>query len=176
MNKIQVELSNDLRRKYGLRSFPIAKGDIVKILKGGRKGEGGKVAAVDHLKLRVTVDGITINKADNKQKEFTLRPEMLEISRLDLSRNERVEKIRKLASMKKIVIDENDLKQEPEPEPEPEQLPETEALPESSEEQVQEASTTQQEPEVEGTETAEETEEEASAPEKEEEKNDDNKD
>lgn len=114
MNKIAVDLSLDLRKKYGLRSFPIVKGDVVRIMKGSRKGEGGKVMDVDHTRSRITVEGITIAKADNKQKEFTLQPDYVEITRLDLSRNERVEKIRKLAALKKIVIDENDLKQEPE--------------------------------------------------------------
>jgi large subunit ribosomal protein L24 len=143
MNKIAVDLSLDLRKKYGLRSFPIVKGDVVRIMKGSRKGEGGKVMDVDHIRSRITVEGITIAKADNKQKEFTLLPDYVEITRLDLSRNERVNKIRKLAAMKKIVIDENDLKQEPElPETKEESLPDLSqeaALPEISEEKPQEA-------------------------------------
>ncbi|MGC8515342.1 MAG: 50S ribosomal protein L24 [Thermoplasmata archaeon] len=142
MNKIAVDLSLDLRKKYGLRSFPIVKGDVVRIMKGSRKGEGGKVMDVDHTKSRITVEGITIAKADNKQKEFTLQPDYVEITRLDLSRNERVEKIRKLAALKKIVIDENDLKQEPEiPETKEESLPDLsqeELLPETTEEKPQE--------------------------------------
>jgi large subunit ribosomal protein L24 len=142
MNKIAVDLSLDLRKKYGLRSFPIVKGDVVRIMKGSRKGEGGKVMSVDHVGTRITVEGITIAKADNKQKEFTLQPDYVEITRLDLSRNERVEKIRKLAALKKIVIDENDLKQEPEmPEPKEESLPDLsqeEALPDNTEEKPQE--------------------------------------
>ena len=162
MNKIAVDLSLDLRKKYGLRSFPIVKGDVVRIMKGSRKGEGGKVMDVDHTRSRITVEGITIAKADNKQKEFTLQPDYVEITRLDLSRNERVEKIRKLAALKKIVIDENDLKQEPEvPETKEESLPDLsqeEALPETTGEKPQE-------PEVEG--EAENKEEETKAEEKE---------
>lgn len=142
MNKIAVDLSLDLRKKYGLRSFPIVKGDVVRIMKGSRKGEGGKVMDVDHTRSRITVEGITIAKADNKQKEFTLQPDYVEITRLDLSRNERVEKIRKLAALKKIVIDENDLKQEPEvPETKEESLPDLsqeETLPEITGEKPQE--------------------------------------
>jgi large subunit ribosomal protein L24 len=142
MNKIAVDLSLDLRKKYGLRSFPVVKGDVVRIMKGSRKGEGGKVMDVDHTRSRITVEGITIAKADNKQKEFTLQPDYVEITRLDLSRNERVEKIRKLAALKKIVIDENDLKQEPEiPETKNESLPDLSqeaALPETTEEKPQE--------------------------------------
>jgi large subunit ribosomal protein L24 len=162
MNKIAVDLSLDLRKKYGLRSFPIVKGDVVRIMKGSRKGEGGKVMDVDHTRSRITVEGITIAKADNKQKEFTLQPDYVEITRLDLSRNERVEKIRKLAALKKIVIDENDLKQEPEiPETKEESLPDLsqeDALPEITGEKPQE-------PEAEG--EAENPEEETKAEEKE---------
>ncbi|MCL5439600.1 MAG: 50S ribosomal protein L24 [Thermoplasmataceae archaeon] len=158
MNKIAVDLSLDLRKKYGLRSFPIVKGDVVRIMKGSRKGEGGKVMDVDHTRSRITVEGITIAKADNKQKEFTLQPDYVEITRLDLSRNERVEKIRKLAALKKIVIDENDLKQEPEvPETKEESLPDLsqeETLPEITGEKPQE-------PEAEG--EAENPEEETKA-------------
>ena len=162
MNKIAVDLSLDLRKKYGLRSFPIVKGDVVRIMKGSRKGEGGKVMDVDHTRSRITVEGITIAKADNKQKEFTLQPDYVEITRLDLSRNERVEKIRKLAALKKIVIDENDLKQETEvPETKEESLPDLsqeEALPEVTGEKPNE-------PEAEG--EAEKPEEETKAEEKE---------
>ncbi len=162
MNKIAVDLSLDLRKKYGLRSFPIVKGDVVRIMKGSRKGEGGKVMDVDHTRSRITVEGITIAKADNKQKEFTLQPDYVEITRLDLSRNERVEKIRKLAALKKIVIDENDLKQEPEvPETKEESLPDLsqeETLPEITGEKPQE-------PEAEG--EAENPEEETKAEEEE---------
>jgi len=142
-----------LRKKYGLRSFPIVKGDVVRIMKGSRKGEGGKVMDVDHLKKRITVDGITIAKADNKQKEFTLHPDFVEITRLDLSRNERVDKIRKLAALKKIVIDENDLKQEPEL-PEPAE----ESLPDLSEEGSSDSAVEAEEPDKQGEEKSEEPE------------------
>ena len=37
-NTFKVYLSKDLRKKYGLRSFPLAKGDIVTIEAGSKKG------------------------------------------------------------------------------------------------------------------------------------------
>lgn len=133
MQKMGVELSADLRKKYGLRAFPLVKGDVVKITRGSRKGEGGKVVEVDHLTGFVTVDGITVAKSDNKQKAFFLRPEKLMITRLDFSRQDRIERIRKIAAMKKIELNEEDLKPEPEPEPEPEESTATdETVPEES--------------------------------------------
>lgn len=109
-NTFKVYLSKDLRKKYGIRSFPIAKGDIVTIEAGSRKGEGGKVIDIDHVSARVSIEGITVSKADDKQKAFPIDPSNLKITRLDLSRQERLQKIRDLAARKNIVVEE-----EPEP-------------------------------------------------------------
>ncbi|MEM0155516.1 MAG: 50S ribosomal protein L24 [Thermoplasmataceae archaeon] len=109
-NTFKVFLSKDLRKRYGIRSFPIAKGDIVTIEAGSRKGEGGKVIEVDHVSERISIEGITVSKADNKQKAFFVDPSNLKITRLDLSRQERLQKIRNLAAKKNITVEE-----EPEP-------------------------------------------------------------
>jgi large subunit ribosomal protein L24 len=106
----KVFLSKDLRKKYGIRSFPLAKGDIVTIEAGSRKGEGGKVIEVDHVGERISIEGITVSKADNKQKAVFVDPSNLRITRLDLSRQERLQKIRNLAARKNITVEE-----EPEP-------------------------------------------------------------
>lgn len=121
ITKIKVTLSSDLRKRFGLRSFPIAQGDIVKVKSGKRKGEGGKVVDVDHAKGRVSVEGITIAKADGKQTELYLRAQELTITKLDFSRDERIQKIRQIAAIKKITI------QEPEPEEAEEEPAEMEA-------------------------------------------------
>ncbi|MEM0157494.1 MAG: 50S ribosomal protein L24 [Thermoplasmataceae archaeon] len=103
-SKINVSLNSELRKRYGLRSFAVSKGDIVKIKSGSRKGEGGKVIEIDHVSGRISVEGITIAKADGKQKEFYMDASNLMITRLDLSRQERLTRIRKIAEMKKISI------------------------------------------------------------------------
>ncbi len=110
ISKIKVTLSSDLRKRFGLRAFPIATGDIVKVKSGKRKGEGGKVVNVDHATGRVSVEGITIAKEDGKQIELYLRAQELTITKLDFSRDERLQKIRQIAAIKRITI------QEPEPE------------------------------------------------------------
>lgn len=110
--KLRVSLNRDLRKKYGVRSFPIAKGDIVTIKSGGRKGEGGKVLDVNHKDGRVSIEGITIAKADGKAEEYFIATNILQITKLELSRPERLQKLRELASRKNIVVEE-----EPEPAP-----------------------------------------------------------
>ncbi|KAA8922901.1 50S ribosomal protein L24 [Thermoplasma sp.] len=119
--KMEVSLSKDLRKKYGIRSFPVIKGDVVKVISGSKKGEGGKVAEVDHASGLVVVEGITIAKADGKQKGFGIQPEKLQITHLDLSRGDRFDKIKTLAARKNIVVE----KPEPEPEPKQEEKAET---------------------------------------------------
>ena len=131
-SKINVSLNSELRKRYGLRSFAVSKGDIVKIKSGSRKGEGGKVIGIDHVSGRISVEGITIAKADGKQKEFYMDASNLIITRLDLSRQERLSRIRKIAELKKISI------VEPTPEelapPEEEKAEPVEAEQEGSEE------------------------------------------
>ena len=136
--KIRVSLNRDLRKKYGIRSFPIAKGDIVTIRSGGRKGEGGKIIDVNHKEGRVSIEGITIAKADGKAEEYFVASNILQITKLELSRPERLQKLRELASRKNIVVEE-----EPEPEPEEaeeatEEVQEEEGTDESEEEETQE--------------------------------------
>ncbi|MEM0158012.1 MAG: 50S ribosomal protein L24 [Thermoplasmataceae archaeon] len=102
--KINVGLSKDLRNKYGVRSFAVAEGDIVKVRYGSRRGEGGKVVEVDHSARRISVEGLTIAKADGKQETFYLSPEKLVITKLDFSRQERYRRLQKIASIKNISI------------------------------------------------------------------------
>ncbi len=158
-NKISVALSKDLRKKYGIRAFPIAAGDIVTIRTGSRKGEGGKVISVDHRSRRVSIDGITISKADGKQEEYLLPSNIIKITRLELSSPGRLQKIKDLAARKNIVVEE-------EPEPEPEVAEETTEGAETEAELPEEEATEgaegeKEEPEVMDAEAEEAVEEEA---------------
>ena len=91
---MNVSLSKELRKKYGIRSFRISRGDMVEITGGTRKGEGGKVVFVDTRRRTVIIDGISISKADGKQTEFPVSHSRLKIIRLDGTRKDRMEKLR----------------------------------------------------------------------------------
>ena len=71
--------------KYDLRSFPVRKGDSVKVLRGSSKGLSGKIVEVDLKKLKVAVEGATIQKADGKQVQKWIDPSNLVLTRFDLS-------------------------------------------------------------------------------------------
>ncbi len=142
--KIYVSLSKELRKKYGIRSFPVVKGDVVTIIAGSNKKSGGKVADVDHKENRVIIEGITIAKTDGKQKAFGIAPSNLQITHLDLSKIERIEKIKSLAALKHIAVPDipepapEEKKEEPveekeETESKDEEIPELEEKPEENE-------------------------------------------
>jgi large subunit ribosomal protein L24 len=133
INKVKVTLEKDLRKKLGIRRFPIMKGDVVKIIKGSRRGEGGKVAGVDHKHSLIILDGINIAKADGKEKSFPIQPEKIEITKLDLTMDERTARIKELAAMKNVVVNDDLLEQySTKEEPEPEQLTEAEEASENA--------------------------------------------
>lgn len=110
-NKIKVTLARDLRKKLGIRQFPVITGDIVKVIKGTRKGEGGKVSEVDHKHALVVIEGINIAKADGKEKEFPINPEKIEITKLELTMDERVTRIREMAALKHVVVNKEELEE-----------------------------------------------------------------
>ena len=100
IKKINVSLNKDLRERYGVRAFPITKGDLVKVKSGKRRGEGGKVSFVDHSEKGIQVEGINIAKADGKEKQFLIRPEKLVITKLDITDERRLERIKEIATIK----------------------------------------------------------------------------
>lgn len=104
-SKLNVSLSKDLRKKYGIRNFAVVKGDIVTVKSGGKKSEGGKVVDVDRVSGKISIEGITIAKADGKQKEYYLDPRNIRITRLDLSKPERLQRLRFLAGQKNIQVE-----------------------------------------------------------------------
>ncbi len=82
---LAVHLSQELMAKYDLRSFPIKKGDTVKVVRGSSKGLSGKIVEVNLKKLKVAVEGATIQKSDGKHVQKWIDPSNLILTRLDLS-------------------------------------------------------------------------------------------
>jgi large subunit ribosomal protein L24 len=77
-------LSDDLILKYGMRSISLREGDTVEVMRGGSKGKSGKVMKVDRKRSLVSIDGITIAKADGTMKERWIHPSNLRVTKLNL--------------------------------------------------------------------------------------------
>ena len=86
---MSANLDKDLRKKYGKRSFPIRKGDSVKIMRGEFKKKTGKVGLVDLKKLRIAIESLQKTKKDGSKINVWFDPSNLQIKELNLDDKKR---------------------------------------------------------------------------------------
>ncbi len=86
---ISVNLSRELRKKYGKRNVPVKKGDKVKVMKGKFRGRTGKVTVVELKNSKVRIEGIQVKKQDGSKVDVKLQPSNLQIIELNLEDRKR---------------------------------------------------------------------------------------
>jgi large subunit ribosomal protein L24 len=92
--QVRATLSDDLREQYGQRSVTVNEGDTVEVLRGDFAGEEGEVLDVDLKRTSVSVEGVTVEKADGEEVPRRLEASNLRVTDLDLDdpvRRERLE-------------------------------------------------------------------------------------
>ncbi len=87
---ISVNLSKELRKKYGKRNISARKGDVVKIKRGKFKGKQGKILEVKLKVQKIIVEGIQVKKLDGSKVNVALRPSNLQIIELNLEDKKRL--------------------------------------------------------------------------------------
>ena len=97
---LSANLSPELRSKYFIRSLPVRKGDTVRVIRGAYKGVEGKVRRVDLKKLRVYIEGVTVEKADGTTVHVPIHPSNLMITKLDLSDKWRAKRLEQIVEEK----------------------------------------------------------------------------
>lgn len=98
---VGVNLSKDLRKKYGKRNIPVRKGDGIKIMRGKFKGKRGKITDVKLKISKVTVEGIQVKKQDGSKVDVKLQPSNLQIIELNLEdRKRKIKQIKENAPKK----------------------------------------------------------------------------
>jgi len=111
---LSVNLSKDLRKKYGKRNIPIKKGDVVKILRGKFKKKQGKIKEVKLKTSKVVVDGIQVKKQDGSKADVKLQPSNLQIIELNTEDKKRLKQINKQKAGRTVTSppkDQNKLKE-----------------------------------------------------------------
>jgi large subunit ribosomal protein L24 len=108
---MSAHLSLSLMEKYGKRALPLRKGDTVKILRGDYKGMEGKVTKVDLKRLRVTVDGVTKEKADGTTVHVPIAPSNLLITKLNLEDKWRSQRLSLGASLKEAGLEAEEMEE-----------------------------------------------------------------
>ncbi|HIH17846.1 MAG TPA: 50S ribosomal protein L24 [Nanoarchaeota archaeon] len=87
---LSAHLAKDLKKKYLRRSFPLRKGDTVKVLRGAFKKRTAKVSSLNPRTLKVYLDGIQKQRRDGTKVNVPLEPSNLMITELALEDKERI--------------------------------------------------------------------------------------
>jgi large subunit ribosomal protein L24 len=98
---LSANLSKELRKKYGKRSFPLRKGDEIKIMRGEFKKKTGKIDSVDLKNLKASVENIQRNKKDGTKIKIYFHPSNLQIKELNLEDRRRKEALERKLIPKK---------------------------------------------------------------------------
>ena len=92
---ISSTLSKELRTKYKKRSAQVRKGDKVKVMRGDYKGTIGEVTGVVLRDYKITIQGVTVKKADGTEKPRPMAPSNVMITELVLEDKARRAKLEK---------------------------------------------------------------------------------
>jgi len=92
---VSANLSKELKTRYKRKSFPIRKGDSVKVMRGEFKKKTGKISLVNLIKMRVAIEGIQKQKKDGTKVNVYFNPSNLQITDLNLEDKERDKALRR---------------------------------------------------------------------------------
>jgi len=87
--QVHATLSDDLREEYGQRRVRVNAGDTVEVLRGDHAGEEAEVVDVDLRAATVTVEDVTVEKADGEEVPRPLDASNLRVVDLDLDDDRR---------------------------------------------------------------------------------------
>jgi len=99
---MSATLSPELRKQYGVRSLPVRVGDEVVIMRGGFRGHKGKVTRVDLRRMRIYVEGATINNARGEPRYYPIHPSNVMIVTLNLDDKRRREIIERKKTAREL--------------------------------------------------------------------------
>ncbi len=95
-------LSRELRKKYQRRSFPVRRGDQVKVLIGDSKNKIGKVNRVNLKMLKIYIEGVEKVRRDGTKAFLAIEPSNVMIQELNIE-----DKLRRKALERKISVKKN---------------------------------------------------------------------
>ena len=91
---LSAPLSEDLRKSQGRRSYPVRKGDTVKIIRGDFAGIEGKITKMDTHKQRIFVEGVTREKVAGTSTNVSVHASKVRITKLNLDDKWRAESVK----------------------------------------------------------------------------------
>jgi len=91
---LAAPLSDELRKAQGRRSYPVRKGDTVKIVRGDFAGVEGKVNDIDTHGRRLFVEGVTREMTSGTSTNVSVHSSKVVITKLNLDDKWRADSIK----------------------------------------------------------------------------------
>jgi len=91
---LAAPLSDELRKTHGRHSYPVRKGDTVKIVRGDFAGVEGKVTDVDTRARRLFVEGVSRETTSGTSTNVSVHSSKVTITKLNLDDKWRADSIR----------------------------------------------------------------------------------
>ena len=91
---LTAPLSDELRKSQERRSYPVRKGDTVKILRGDFAGIEGKINDIDARRQRIFVEGVQREKTSGTSANVSVNSSKVMITKLNLDDKWRVESVK----------------------------------------------------------------------------------
>ena len=97
---LSAPLSEELQTAQGRRSYPVRRGDTVKIVRGDFAGIEGKVATVDTRRQRLFVEGVSREKVAGTSTNVSVHSSKVMITKLNLDDKWRADSVKLSAETK----------------------------------------------------------------------------
>lgn len=91
---LTAPLSEELRKSQERRSYPVRKGDTVKILRGDFAGVEGKINDIDAHRQRLFVEGVQREKTSGTSANVSVNSSKVMITKLNLDDKWRAESVK----------------------------------------------------------------------------------
>jgi large subunit ribosomal protein L24 len=88
-SQVRATLSEELREEYGQRNVRVNAGDTVEVLRGDAAGTEAEVLSVDLSAERITVEDVTVERADGEEAPRPIPASNVRVTELDLSDDRR---------------------------------------------------------------------------------------
>lgn len=84
---MSAPLSKELQEQYGVKSLPVRADDSVKVVRGSRKGQEGKISSSYRLKFAIQVEKLAKEKSNGTSVPINIHPSKVVITKLHMDKN-----------------------------------------------------------------------------------------
>ena len=98
---LSAPLSVELKTNHGRNSYPVRKGDTVKIVRGDFAGIEGKITKIDTRRQRLFVEGVSREKVAGTSTNVSVHSSKVMITKLNLDDKWRADSIKMISETKR---------------------------------------------------------------------------